>query len=301
MYVRYCVCVYCNTPLIACNILLDYIQMHFNVPANSEDKLALAFAELEERRDELHIVDVQIAMSTLEDVFLKIAKDSEVEEAIKDNVKTKVTLSNDEVVEVLQGSEEPGVSPSGVGYTVVWNTDEDGKLVVADTIEDEPRAVAVVAPTDAAVRIVSVEIDGKYYNVPVPEGVAAGAEFTVTLRVPSSGASGALGQQLSMSASANTISDAEVAVRMERLQTPFRMQAEALFRKNLSYQKKRRLTNACLVIVPILVLGLILGVQFVVEVLFLGQPNVRCPYCGPADDDYGKLYCNGFSSCQVSL
>lgn len=83
--------------------------MHFNVPANSEDGLARAFAELEERRAELQIVDVQLAMSTLEDVFLKIAKDSEMEEALKDNVKTSVTLSNGEKADVLLGSEEAGV------------------------------------------------------------------------------------------------------------------------------------------------------------------------------------------------
>ena len=48
--------------------------LHFDVRANCEAPLAQAFAELEERREELRIVDLQIAMSTLEDVFLKIAK-----------------------------------------------------------------------------------------------------------------------------------------------------------------------------------------------------------------------------------
>ena len=118
--------------------------VHFNVPANSEEKLAQVFAELEERRVELGIVDVQLAMSTLEDVFLKIAKDSEVEEATRENVRTEVTLSNNEKVQVLVGSEEPAVSPGGIGYKVTWNTDEDGKLVVDETIEDEPRAVTAL-------------------------------------------------------------------------------------------------------------------------------------------------------------
>ena len=34
------------------------------------------------------------------------------------------------------------------------------------------------------------------------------------------------------------------------------------------------------------------------QVLFLGKPRVRCPYCGPADDAYGKVYCAGARSCQ---
>lgn len=97
--------------------------MHFNVPANSEDGLARAFAELEERRAELQIVDVQLAMSTLEDVFLKIAKDSEMEEALKDNVRTSVTLRNGEKADVLMGSEEAGVRSR---VTFSWKNREDG-------------------------------------------------------------------------------------------------------------------------------------------------------------------------------
>ena len=87
-------------------------------------------------------------------------------------------------------------------------------------------------------------------------------------------------------------------MRLGTLQAPYLKQADALFRKNLSFQKKRRLTNVCLVVVPILVLSLILLVQYIVEELFLGEPRVRCPYCGPADDAYGKVYCDREPSCQ---
>ena len=159
-------------------------HVHYNVPAEKESMLTLTFAELEARREELGIVDLQIEMSTLEDVFLKIAKDSEVEEAIRENRKTTVTLSSGENVEVLVGSEEPYVSASGVSYRVVWNTDENGQLVVSDTLEDEPRSVTAVAPADASLRIVSVEVDGKFYSMPVPDGVAPGAGFSGTVNVP---------------------------------------------------------------------------------------------------------------------
>jgi energy-coupling factor transporter ATP-binding protein EcfA2 len=158
-------------------------HVHYNVPAEKESMLTLTFAELEARRVELGIVDLQIEMSTLEDVFLKIAKDSEVEEAIRDNRKTAVTLSSGEVVQVLVGSEEPYVSTNGVHYRVVWNTDENGQLVASDTLEDEPRIVTAVAPADAAARIVSVEVDGKYYSVPVPDGVGPCSEFQATVQV----------------------------------------------------------------------------------------------------------------------
>ena len=50
---------------------------------------------------------------------------------------------------VLTGSEEPGVSPAGINYTVSWTTDENGQLVVNDTVEDEARTLAVTVPPPA--------------------------------------------------------------------------------------------------------------------------------------------------------
>ncbi len=44
------------------------------------------FAELESRREELEVESMHLGMSTLEDVFLRIAKESEVEVARKDKV-----------------------------------------------------------------------------------------------------------------------------------------------------------------------------------------------------------------------
>lgn len=37
-----------------------------------------------------------------------------------------------------------GVSPSGVVFKVLWNTDEDGKLVVSDTLEEESQSVTAI-------------------------------------------------------------------------------------------------------------------------------------------------------------
>ena len=37
-----------------------------------------------------------------------------------------------------------------------------------------------------------------------------------------------------------------------------------------------------------MVLALMLVVQYVIEEYLLGEPRVRCPYCGPTDDDFGK-------------
>jgi hypothetical protein len=51
-----------------------------------------------DRREELNIVDVQLQMSTLEDVFLRIAKDCEIEEARRTNKTVTVSLKTNEQV-----------------------------------------------------------------------------------------------------------------------------------------------------------------------------------------------------------
>ena len=117
-------------------------------------------------------------------------QDSEREEA---SSKTLVKLSSGEEVAVITGSEDPGVSPSGLGYRVLWTTDEDGKLVVMDTYEDEVRHVTATAPPDTAggeqargerERTVNVEVDGSYYSVAVPAEVAPEAQFVAEVLNP---------------------------------------------------------------------------------------------------------------------
>ena len=88
---------------------------------------------------------------------------------------------------VLTGSEEPGVSPAGINYTVSWTTDENGQLVVNDTVEDEARTLAVTVPppgpdtsAGAPPPTVSVEVDGSFCVVDVPPGLEVGAVFQAT-------------------------------------------------------------------------------------------------------------------------
>ena len=72
--------------------------MHFNVPASEDERLAAFFAMLDERAEELGVVDVQVGMSSLEDVFLRIAKDAEADEARLLDARTTVTLKTGEEV-----------------------------------------------------------------------------------------------------------------------------------------------------------------------------------------------------------
>lgn len=271
--------------------------MHFSVPSNSDELMAKFFSDLEAHQQEFGIVDVQLSMSTLEDVFLKVATASELEDAKMNQKTIVVTLQSGENVGVLVGCEDQLTSPAGVTFVVRWGTDEDGKLIPIETkeIEMEQKQVMVTCPADVGPgHSMNVDYEGKSYAVEVPANVTGGQQFMVTIQVPK--ADGRVLQH-DVSESLYQITQEEVQARVKKLHTPFIGQANALFRKNLSFQWKRRTTNCCLVAVPLFVLALVFAIQALLELLFLGQGVVRCPYCGPADDDYGRLYCNKASSC----
>ena len=271
--------------------------MHFSVPVEFAGKMAQFFADLDKDKAALGVVDVQLSMSTLEDVFLKVATKSEFEDAQKESRTVVVTLKSGENVAVRVGCEEALTAESGATFTVKWGTDEDGRLIPVDTkeMEMQEQEVMVTCPPGLSEgQAVQVMVDEVAYQVAVPPGVSEGQAFKVSVRVPK--LAGAVSQE-DMNASQYVISAEEVQGRVDKLHTPFLAQADALFRKNLSFQWKRRVTNCCLVLVPLFVLALVFGIQALLEVLFLGTPLIRCPYCGPADDSYGQLYCNKASSC----
>jgi len=266
--------------------------MHFNVPVHHDNVMAQFFSDLDGRQHVLGIVDVQLSMSTLEDVFLKVATASELEDAKLNQKTIVVTLRSNENVGVIVGCEDTLTSPAGVTFTVKWGTDEDGRLIPVETkeVEMQEQEVVVTCPEGIAQgQDVQVMLSDKAYTVQVPPGVSSGQQFKVAIRVPKA-ISGGFHEETTMSQ--YIISQDEIRSRVQKLHTPFSGQANALLRKNLSFQWKRRVTNCCLVLVPLFVLALVFGIQALLEILFLGTGRVRCPYCGPSDDDFGKLYCN---------
>ena len=271
--------------------------MHFNVPVDIGSKMSQFFADLENNKAAFSVVDVQLSMSTLEDVFLKVATKSEFEEAQKESRTTMVTLKSGENVSVRLGCAEVLTSPSGANFVVKWGTDEDGHLIVLDTKDvqmQEQEVVAMCPPGMSEGQSIQVMVGDASYEVAIPPGVSSGQQFKVSVKVPKkleSTSSEEIGEAQYF------INADELRRRVEKLHTPFLVQADALFRKNLSFQWKRRVTNCCLVLVPLFVLALVFGIQALVEILFLGTPAVRCPYCGPVGDAYGQLYCNKASSC----
>ncbi|EKX32324.1 hypothetical protein GUITHDRAFT_82405 [Guillardia theta CCMP2712] len=264
--------------------------LHFNVPTADSSALQSFFELLEGKKQELSIVDVQLSMSTLEDVFLNIAKQSEKEEAMLLNKTVNVTLRNGEVVGVLLGNEEELVSPNGVKFTVKWGADENGNLIVVDTKESNvtQKSIVVTVPEGVgAGELVQVEVEGQTFNVTVPENAPPGTTFNATAYVEPKNTNASLFSDSTMI----KISEEEVQERVTKLHTSFGQQAGASFSKNLSLQSRKWLTNCCLVLIPIFFIIIILMLQFLLEILFLGQPTVRCPYCGPANDTFAKSYC----------
>jgi len=271
--------------------------MHFNVPSaatSDDEKMSRFFKTLEGRRGAIGITDVQLSMSTLEDVFLSIARQSERDEAMEQNKMVQVELKSGESVMVPVGSEDPLTSPGGTTFSVVWGTDDDGRLIVVDTRESGMRTVThlATAPFGATAGAkLTIEIEGAAFQVEVPDGVAPGGQFNVAVQIPVKEGPQAQASIVSQETRGNLTFD-EVASRVKKLSTPFSKQAGALFTKNLAFQRTKKISNCCLVAVPLVFLGLLLALQALIEAFLLGQNIFRCPYCGPPDA-YAKKYCVG--------
>ena len=162
--------------------------MQFNLPNIDDLRMAAFFEELERRRKELGIADVQLSMSTLEDVFLKVATASELEEAKKSNKTIAVTLKSGETAGVLLGCEDQLTSQSGVTFSVRWGTDENGQLIAMDVIEGSAmlHQISVRCPAGSGPgQRVAIMYEGRRFEFQVPEGVFEGQDFEVTVPVGS--------------------------------------------------------------------------------------------------------------------
>jgi len=266
--------------------------MFFAIPntVENDQRLPVFFTKLETQREELGIVDVQVGMSTLEDVFLEIATKTEREEAERNNRTTTVTLPMGEEAEVLLGAVGPQTAPSGVQFEVKWGTDEVGNLDAVDIVvlqhslppssrssvppsasdNDEGKDPTLKAPDELQVHPLGV-------NEPSPP---------LPIGVQSNGNGDGGGDDLSVSI---PVGKYQIQERMETLQTTSGMQMRALFKKNAAFQGRRTCAVCCMICSPIFFILLMLMLQFLINNLFLSTPERRCPYCGPGEPFAG--YC----------
>lgn len=118
----------------------------FVIPSEKEDLLPDFFAELQDREDELGITDVQLGLTTLEEVFLNIARQAELDSAAAEGRTVTLTLTTSGAsVQIPVGARFVGIpgtesaeNPRGVMVEVYWEPDDAGTLCISGHSPEMP-------------------------------------------------------------------------------------------------------------------------------------------------------------------
>ena len=263
----------------------------FTVPTKDEQQLTKVLQTLEEDKEALGIKNIQIGMSSLEDVFLSIAKSVGCKEG-NDGVVTVSTCTGESVV-VRSGMDEPFRTPQGHVLRPIWSIDAEGNMACVNTIHLSTRVQLEVEVPAGHVSgsTVPVKHGGQLFQVAVTDGIGSGETFTAFIDVPVQAESSlAVDDELSPCES-----DQERDRRVLALASSYASQSKAMFRKTASLQMKRRLANCCLCSCPAITLAIMFMAQLLIESLFIqdAMAGQRCTYCGPSNDDFGRAYCAG--------
>jgi len=110
-------------------------HLHYLVPREHEARLGALLVELEEHREEIGVSDVQLSLTSLEEVFLTIARKAELAAAqATGNTSVEVPLPDGGVLQIAIGQDQ-GVNPAdGRMYAIKWAQDDAGRLVVLDVL-----------------------------------------------------------------------------------------------------------------------------------------------------------------------
>ncbi|KAJ8620984.1 hypothetical protein MRB53_029513 [Persea americana] len=119
--------------------------MTFVIPHEKEGLLTKFFAELQDRERELGIFDIQLGLTTLEEVFLNIAQRAELEDASAEASLVPLTLESGALVQIprgarfigIPGSESPE-NPRGLMVEVYWDQDDTGALCISGHSSEIP-------------------------------------------------------------------------------------------------------------------------------------------------------------------
>ncbi|CAI9112240.1 OLC1v1012659C1 [Oldenlandia corymbosa var. corymbosa] len=110
----------------------------FVIQHDKESLLTNFFAELQEREREFGITDIQLGLTTLEEVFLNIAKKAELEAAIFEERFASLTLDSGMSIQVPIGARFVGIpgtesseNPRGLMVEVYWEQDDTGELCIS--------------------------------------------------------------------------------------------------------------------------------------------------------------------------
>ncbi|XP_057868704.2 ABC transporter A family member 11 [Cryptomeria japonica] len=117
----------------------------FIIPREKEEQLTDFFAELENREEELGISDIQLSLATLEEVFLNIAMQAEIEAAAAESRFATLNLLSGSSIQVpigarfvvIPGTESP-TNPGGLMVEVYWQQDDTCALCISGYSDEMP-------------------------------------------------------------------------------------------------------------------------------------------------------------------
>ncbi|KAJ0615074.1 putative ABC-type sulfate transporter [Helianthus annuus] len=117
----------------------------FIIPHDKEGLLTNFFEELEKREEEFGISDIQLSLTTLEEVFLNIAKQAEFESAAAEGRFTTLTLTSGTSLQIPVGARYIGIpetisteNPRGSMVEVFWGQDDAGTLCISGHSNETP-------------------------------------------------------------------------------------------------------------------------------------------------------------------
>ncbi|XP_030937873.1 ABC transporter A family member 2-like isoform X2 [Quercus lobata] len=117
----------------------------FVIPHDRESLLRKFFKDLEERKREFGITDIQIGLTTLNEVFLNIAKKAELESASVEGRLTTLTLTLGTSFQIPIGAQlvripesESAENPTGLMVEVYWDQDDAGNLRISGHSNEMP-------------------------------------------------------------------------------------------------------------------------------------------------------------------
>nr|GMC75788.1 ABC transporter A family member 2-like [Ipomoea batatas] len=119
--------------------------MTFVIPHDRESLLTDFFTELKDREREFGISDIQLGLTTLEEVFLNISQQAELENAAAEGSFATLTLNSGSSVKIPVGARYIGIpgtesaeNPRGVMVEVNWEQDDSGRLCISGHSEEMP-------------------------------------------------------------------------------------------------------------------------------------------------------------------
>ncbi|KAI8468323.1 MAG: hypothetical protein J3K34DRAFT_523031 [Monoraphidium minutum] len=110
-------------------------HLHYLVPREHEGRLGGVLVELERQQATMGVSDVQLSLTSLEEVFLTIARKAELAAAeAMGNSTVEVPLPDGGVLHVALGQDQGVSAADGRAYAIKWAQDDAGRLVVLDVL-----------------------------------------------------------------------------------------------------------------------------------------------------------------------